>query len=98
MAFDFELWNGTSVAHLFCRLITKTNHPYDERILTREEFDKDYRMMRDYIEWKRNRQINYLLYKYTDENLTTLLNMIDYDTENRSIFSEYWKRNMVGIV
>ena len=41
----FEQWNDTSVAHMFIRLMTKSNHPYDTMPLSREQFDADYNLL-----------------------------------------------------
>ena len=51
MSDSFFLWNGTSLAHMFVRLMTKTNHPYNNNSLTLEEFNKDYNLAKEYIKW-----------------------------------------------
>ncbi len=34
MSNNFSGWNGTSIAHMCIRLMTKTNHPYNNNFLT----------------------------------------------------------------
>ena len=42
---------------MFIRLISKTNHPYSDMRLSREQFDADYELLEKYIEWRRKNQI-----------------------------------------
>jgi len=49
MSSEYAHWNDTSVAHMFIRLITKTNHPYNDCKLTFGEYQNDYNILKGYI-------------------------------------------------
>lgn len=90
----FEQWNDTSVAHMFIRLMTKSNHPYNDNMpLSREQFDADYELLENYINWRKNKHIvqhNNSSYNYTIDSMLYLLNRIDYDTQNLGEVSQLW--------
>ena len=65
------------------RLISKTNHPYNNNPLTLEEFNTDYKTLKGYVEWKKiNKKNGFSLYNFTYDNMTSFFNLIKYDTEN----------------
>ena len=91
MSNNFFLWNGTSIAHMFIRLITKTNHPYDDNLsLTLEEFNNDYNMLKEFIKWHKNNHKTYLLYNFTQDNMNELINFISYETDNKEHLNKLW--------
>jgi hypothetical protein len=103
---EYLCWNDTSVAHIFTRLITKTkflinvepSHPYyNDNILTLDEFNNDYKMLEDYIEWKRvNQPIQKSsLYNFTPDSMTSFLQLITYDTNNKDKLIELWENVMM---
>ena len=103
---EYLCWNDTSVAHIFTRLITKTkflinvepNHPYyNDNILTLDEFNNDYKMLEDYIEWKRIYKPiqKSSLYNFTPDSMTSFLQLITYDTNNKDKLIELWENVMM---
>jgi len=103
---EYLCWNDTSVAHIFTRLITKTkflinvepSHPYyNDNILTLDEFNNDYKMLEDYIEWKRIYKPiqKSSLYNFTPDSMTFFLQLITYDTNNRDELIELWENVMM---
>ena len=90
---NFERWNDTSIAHMFIRLISKTNHPYSDMHLSREQFDADYELLEKYIEWRRKNQIVQKpnsSYNFNYSSMSFLLENIDYDTQNQEELSRLW--------
>jgi hypothetical protein len=78
MSIEYKYWNDTSVAHMFSRLITKTNQPYNNTPLTLDEFNKDYNVLQDYIEWrKKNVKKGFSLYNFTYDSMISFLHLID---------------------
>ena len=75
MSNNFIFWNGTSIAHMFIGLMTKTNL---------EDFNNDYNILKDFIKWHKNNEQTYLFYNFTQENMNELLNLITYDTHNNN--------------
>jgi hypothetical protein len=103
---EYLCWNDTSVAHIFTRLITKTkflinvepNHPYyNDNLLTLDEFNNDYKMLEDYIEWKRIYKPiqKSSLYNFTPDSMTSFLQLITYDTNNKDKLIELWENVMM---
>ena len=90
MSSNFFLWNGTSIAHMFIRLMTKTNHPYNNLSLTLEEFNHDYNMLKDFIKWHKNNHKTYLLYNFTQDNMNEFINCISYETDNEEHVKKLW--------
>jgi len=99
MSTEFVYWNDTSIAHMFSRLITKTNKPYDDTPLTLDEFNKDYNLLQDYIEWRKQFvKKGFSLYNFTYDSMITFLHLIDYDTNNKDELIKIWKATMMGKV
>jgi hypothetical protein len=76
---EFEYWNDTSIAHMFTRLITKTNHPYNNTPLLLDEFNKDYNLLKNFIEWRKKYRSNPVkigvsLYNFTNDNMLLFYN------------------------
>ena len=95
---NFESWNDTSIAHMFIRLMTKINHPYSDYLLSREEFESDYELLDKYIDWRKNADIVQLYessYIFTIDNMSYLLNKIDYDTHNDDELRQIWNTIML---
>ena len=103
---EYLCWNDTSVAHIFTRLITKTkfliniepSHPYyNDNLLTLDEFNNDYKMLEDYIEWKRIYKPiqKSSLYNFTPDSMTSFLQLITYDTNNKDKLIELWENVMM---
>jgi hypothetical protein len=103
---EYLCWNDTSVAHIFTRLITKTkflinvepSHPYyNDNLLTLDEFNNDYKMLEDYIEWKRIYKPiqKFSFYNFTPDSMRTFLQLITYDTNNRDELIELWENVMM---
>ena len=104
---EYLCWNDTSVSHIFTRLITKTkflinvdpSQPYyDDNLLTVEEFNHDYKMLEGYIEWKRiNQQFGqkFSFYNFTPDSMSSFLQLITYDTNNRDELIELWENVMM---
>ena len=104
---EYLCWNDTSVAHIFTRLITKTrflinvepSHPYyNDNLLTLDEFNNDYKMLADYIEWKRINQSfgkKISLYNFTPDSMTSFLKLIEYDKNNKDELIELWENVMM---
>ena len=98
MSSDYSYWNDTSVAHMFIRLMIKKNHPYNENSLTLDEFNADYKTLKDYIDWKKQNNINSLsLYNFTIESMTYFLDLIKYDTDNTDELRKIWHTDICGI-
>jgi len=90
---NFERWNDTSIAHMFIRLISKTNHPYNDMHLSREQFDADYELLEKYIEWRREKQIVQKpnsSYNFNCLSMLFLFENIDYDIQNQENLSRLW--------
>jgi len=103
---EYLCWNDSSVANLFIRLITKTkflinvepSHPYyNDNLLTLDEFNDDYKVLEDYIEWKRLYQADQTssIYNFTPDIMTSFLKLIKYDTVNRDELIELWENIML---
>ena len=103
---EYLCWNDTSVAHIFTRLITKTkfliyvepSHPYyNDNLLTLDEFNHDYKMLEDYIKWKRVYKPiqKSSLYNFTPDSMTSFLKLITYNTNNRDELIELWESVMI---
>ncbi len=98
MTTPFSLWNDTAIAHIFMRLINKTNHPYNTTTLTLQEFNNDYTTIKSYIEWKNNNNNNkFSLYNFTPTNMTELINLINYDTSNKEELLKIWRTTILNL-
>ena len=67
--------------------------------LTLDEFNKMYKELKGYIEWRNeNQRVNkgFSLYNYTNENMTSLLNLINYDTNNKDELLTIWRTQMIN--
>ena len=97
--YEYVYWNDTAIAHMFTRLITKTKHPYNDTPLTLDEFNKDYNLLQDYIEWRKQYvKKGFSLYNFTYDSMITFLHLIDYDTNNKDELIKIWKATMmIGI-
>jgi hypothetical protein len=92
----YELWNDTSVAYIFIRLITKKNIPINENILTFEEFKNEYNILKGYIKWhKNNYKESSPLYNFTQKNLLTIFKKINYKIDNETELLDLWKKIML---
>ena len=93
---NFDIWNGTSIAHMFIRLITKTHHPFgnDER-LSSEHFTKEYNTLQQFIKWHETHPKQYMLYNFTQDSMNELLNRISYDVDNKDELLQIWNTTMV---
>ena len=92
----YELWNDTSVAYIFIRLITKKNFPINENILTFEEFNNEYNILKGYIKWhKNNYKESSPLYNFTQKNLIKIFKKINYKIDNQKELLELWKKIML---
>jgi hypothetical protein len=83
---------------MFIRLITKTNHPYNNNPLTLDEFNQDYKKVSDFIDWKSqnpNIKNSFSLYHFTIDRMTSFLQLIRYDTDNKDDLIELWKTKMM---
>lgn len=47
----YDIWNGTSIAYMIGRLITRTNIPCYGRLLSLEEFNNEYNILSGFIYW-----------------------------------------------
>lgn len=92
MTNNYPLWNDMSVTHLFVRLITKTNHPYNENLLTEEEFNNDYKNLIGYIQWRESYHIPSSLYDFTDDKMKQLISMINWEKENKEELTTIWTK------
>lgn len=98
---NFKSYNDTTIAHLFVRLISCKNSPYNDDKLSLEQFEKEYNELSDYIEWKESQcilQNNYSLYNFTPERMRTFLTLIKYDFENKKELLELWKSQMCNFI
>ena len=92
----YELWNDTSVAYIFIRLITKKNFPINENILTFEEFKNEYNLLKGYIKWhKNNYKESSPLYNFTQKNLLTIFKKINYKKDNEKELLDLWEKIML---
>lgn len=92
----YELWNDTSVAYIFIRLITKKNIPINENILTFEEFNNEYNLLKGYIKWhKNNYKESSPLYNFTQKNLLTIFKKINYKKDNEKELLDLWEKIML---
>jgi len=92
---DFSLWNGTSVSHMFIRLITKTNHPHSAASLTMEEFENDYNTLKEFIEWHKTNNTN-RLFNFTQENMNKLINAISFRSYNKEELYDLWSEVLMA--
>lgn len=93
---QYASWNDTSVAHVFIRLITKKNHPYNDEPLSIESYLEDHALMLGYIEWKKTQPPkNFSLYNFTPESMTSFIELITHDTRNIDELWEIWKTRMM---
>ena len=91
MSNNFHLWNGTSIANIFIRLMTKTNQPYNNNLpLTLEEFNNDYNTLKDFIKWHKYNDKQYLLYNFTQDNMNECINLINYEIDNKEDLEKIW--------
>lgn len=90
MTNNFSLWNGTSIAHMFIRLMTKTNHPYNDSPLTLDEFNNDYNLLKDFITWHKNNNKKYLMYNFTSNNMDELISLVNYETKFEGNIKKLW--------
>ena len=90
MSNNFHLWNGTSIANMFIRLMTKTNQPYNNLPLTLEEFNNDYNTLKDFIKWHKYNDKQYLLYNFTQDNMNECINLINYEIDNKEDLEKIW--------
>lgn len=96
MSTEYVYWNDTAIAHIFTRLITKTNHPYNDNPLTLDEFNKDYNLLQDYIDWRKQYvKKGVSLYNFTYDSMISFLHLIDYDTNNKDELIKIWKNTMM---
>jgi len=75
---------------MFVRLMTKTNDPYNNLSLTREEFNNDYNTLKDFIKWHKDNNKQYLLYNFTQDNMNELITLISYETDNKEDLEKIW--------
>ncbi len=95
---NFAYWNDTSIAHMFIRLITKTNHPYNNVSLTLEEYQNDYNTLKCYMEWHElNYAKSFSLYNFTQTNMLEIFNQMDYNIDNKDYLLELWKTKMLCV-
>jgi hypothetical protein len=95
---EYTYWNDTAVAHMFMRLITKTNNPYNDTPLSLDEFNKEYNLLRDYIEWrKHNVKKGFSLYNFTYENMMSLLHLMNYHINNKDELLKIWNTTIIGV-
>jgi hypothetical protein len=87
---NFSSWNETAVAHMFVRIITKKNHPYNKTPLTLDEFNNDYNTMKEFIKWHKDNPKIYFLYNFTQDNMNELIDQISYETNNEIYLRELW--------
>jgi hypothetical protein len=85
MSSNFSLWNDTSVAHLIHDLCNKKKESLNGNPLSLEEFNKNYKLLNEYIEWKKTqpKKKSFSLYDFSIENLTTFLHFINDYTDNK---------------
>lgn len=96
MSTEYVYWNDTAIAHIFTRLITKTKHPYNDNPLTLDEFNKDYNLLQDYIDWRKQYvKKGVSLYNFTYDSMISFLHLIDYDTNNKDELIKIWKNTMM---
>jgi hypothetical protein len=70
--------------------MTKTNDPYNNLSLTREEFNNDYNTLKDFIKWHKDNNKQYLLYNFTQDNMNELITLISYETDNKEDLEKIW--------
>lgn len=90
MSHNFSSWNGTAIAHMFQRLITKTNHPYNNEVLTLDDFETDYDTLKNFIKWHKDNPRTYSPYNFTQENMNEIFNLISYDVYNKKDLMDLW--------
>lgn len=88
---EYSYWNDTSVAHMFIRLLNKTNYS------TIDEFNKDYEMLKGYIEWKRINKKNggFSMYNFSIESMTSFIDLISYDANDNGELTKIWNTKML---
>ncbi len=91
MTNNYHLWNDTSVTHLLVRLISRRNHPYNERLLTEDEFRDDHNVLIDYIAWRKPIQTTDSLYDFTEDNMVKLISLINWDKDNHEELLTLWQ-------
>ena len=79
----YDLWNGTSIAYMIARLMTRTNIPYDNQLLSLEEFKNDMNILRGFIDWFEHNNKKYFHYNFTYENLNQIFSLIDYQVDKK---------------
>jgi len=95
---DFTTWNDTTISGMFTRLMTRTNHPYDNRPLSELEFDVDHDLMDAYIKWKSSNnddEPNGSDYNFSPTSMAWFLGQITY-TSNTDKLSGIWNNSMIN--
>jgi hypothetical protein len=95
----FSQHNDTAIAHLFVRLITKTNSPYNKNKLTEYEFNEEYEYLKKYIEWKKiqSQTNNFSLYNFSPKKMSSFLSLISWDSSNENELLKLWKVTMCNV-
>lgn len=90
---NYQLWNDTSVALIFTRLMTKKNHPFNEDKLTYDKFLSEYNLLKGFIEWHNGGfyRSSSPLYHFTQGNMREIFDKIDFETDNEEELLELWK-------
>lgn len=99
MSINYACLNDTAIAHIFSRIITKTNLPYNKNILTLEEFNNDYNIIKGYIEWHKINHIEkkFSLYNLTQNNMIEIMNLINYNVDNKDELQKFWRTKICNI-
>lgn len=107
----YAFWNDTSVAHMFIRLITKKNHPYNDAKLPYEIYKTDYDNLKGYIEWDRNvtwilDNVGFLfglnstkfnsMYNFTHTNMVEIFDELDYLADNEEHLMHLWMTKIMN--
>lgn len=96
---DFSQWNDATISGMFIRLMTKTNHPYDTKVLSELEFDIDYDTMNAYIKWKTTNyddEPNQSDYNFSPTHMAWFLEQIKY-TSNIDELNVVWQNSMIKL-
>ena len=95
---EYSKWGGTSIAHMFVRLINRNNSPYNKTPLTQEEFDDEYKQMKNYIEWRKTNSPDneFFPYRFTADKMSDFLNLT-ITTDNEKAVLDMWKNEICGM-
>uniref|UniRef100_A0A6C0HRC7 Uncharacterized protein n=1 Tax=viral metagenome TaxID=1070528 RepID=A0A6C0HRC7_9ZZZZ len=85
---SYSVWNDASISYACIRLMSKTNYPYNEDLLTPREFIEERNLLEGYIEWKKENQKGS---RFSPENLIKFLSLLEGEKQPLLDFWEFMR-------